>query len=145
MKYKRGRRSGSPDVTSAEIAAASARGSVAVRKVERTPPEMAKLVADVEARLRPAAAQLCTEMQSRTCGFHVRLDEKETASNAYASSDGAVVMTAALLHYLETEDEVAFVLGHEIAHQLGDHIEENRQNMRTGGATSAASRARTGG
>jgi predicted Zn-dependent protease len=51
--------------------------------------------------------------------FHV-LDDPETV-NAFALPGGQVFITTALLSQLETEDQVAGVLGHEIVHVLARH------------------------
>jgi Zn-dependent protease with chaperone function len=52
-----------------------------------------------------------------------------TASpNAYCLRDGSIVVTTGLLHALElTDDELAFVIGHEIAHCIHGH-----RQMQTG-------------
>jgi Zn-dependent protease with chaperone function len=43
--------------------------------------------------------------------------------NALAVPGGAIVVTAGLLRILETEEELAFVLGHELGHFVGrDHL-----------------------
>lgn len=42
--------------------------------------------------------------------------------NAVAAPGGFIYITKALLDALESDDEVAFVLGHEIGHICGDHI-----------------------
>lgn len=51
--------------------------------------------------------------------FHV-LDDDQTV-NAFALPGGQVFITSALLYQLETEDEVAGVLAHEIVHVLARH------------------------
>lgn len=51
--------------------------------------------------------------------FHLLADEKIV--NAFALPGGQIFMTAALLGKLETEDQVAGVLAHEIIHVIGRH------------------------
>jgi Zn-dependent protease with chaperone function len=42
--------------------------------------------------------------------------------NAYCLQDGSIVVTSGLLHALQlTDDELAFVIGHEIAHCIHGH------------------------
>lgn len=122
----------SPDVTETEIAAAAEPKNIAIRRIYRTNEETFNLVADVEARLRPAIDQLCLEVSGRHCAFHVHVERNDAKPNAYASGDGSIAITTAMLQYLESEDEVAFVLGHEIAHHMANHIEETKQNAQAG-------------
>ncbi|MFQ5610387.1 MAG: M48 family metallopeptidase [Woeseiaceae bacterium] len=55
--------------------------------------------------------------------FHVEIDDSEVM-NAMALPGGLIVVTAGLLEQVETENELAFVLAHEIAHF------RNRDHMR---------------
>ncbi|MCS3919050.1 M48 family metalloprotease [Fervidibacter sacchari] len=52
--------------------------------------------------------------------FKILNERKEL--NAMAAPGGFIYITRALLEALESDDEVAFVLGHEIGHVAGDHI-----------------------
>ncbi|MCX7642562.1 MAG: M48 family metallopeptidase [Armatimonadetes bacterium] len=52
--------------------------------------------------------------------FKILNERKEL--NAMAAPGGFIYITRALLETLDNDDEVAFVLGHEIGHIAGDHI-----------------------
>ncbi|MCS7186819.1 MAG: M48 family metalloprotease [Armatimonadetes bacterium] len=52
--------------------------------------------------------------------FKILNERKEL--NAMAAPGGFIYITRALLEALDNDDEVAFVLGHEIGHVAGDHI-----------------------
>jgi predicted Zn-dependent protease len=68
--------------------------------------------------------------------FYV-LDDPETI-NAFALPGGQVFITTALLSQLETEDEVAGVLSHEIVHVLARHsAEQLAKNQLTNGLIGA--------
>lgn len=55
-------------------------------------------------------------------GFHVRVLE-DPNPNAFALPGGVVVVTTGLLDRIESENELAFVLGHELGHFAGrDHL-----------------------
>ncbi|TYP69889.1 M48 family metalloprotease [Aquimarina intermedia] len=54
--------------------------------------------------------------------FHLLADEKTI--NAFALPGGQIFITYALLSKLQSEDQVAGVLGHEIGHVLGRHSAE---------------------
>ncbi|HEX2830140.1 MAG TPA: M48 family metalloprotease [Burkholderiales bacterium] len=55
--------------------------------------------------------------------FHLLADRKTV--NAFALPGGQIFVTEALLALLETEDEVAGVLGHEVGHVLARHSAEH--------------------
>jgi predicted Zn-dependent protease len=55
--------------------------------------------------------------------FHLLADRKTV--NAFALPGGQIFITEALLGLLETEDELAAVLGHEVGHVLARHSAEH--------------------
>ena len=69
--------------------------------------------------------------------FHLLADPQTV--NAFALPGGQVFITAALMSKLETEDQLAGVLGHEIGHVVGRHSAERiaKQEL-TQGITGAA-------
>lgn len=58
--------------------------------------------------------------------FHLLADERTI--NAFALPGGQIYITYALLSKLETEDQLAGILGHEIGHVLGRHSAERIAN-----------------
>lgn len=69
--------------------------------------------------------------------FHLLADPNTV--NAFALPGGQVFITAALLNRLETEGELAGVLGHEIGHVIGRHGAEHMAKAQlTQGLTGAA-------
>jgi predicted Zn-dependent protease len=69
--------------------------------------------------------------------FHL-LEDNQTI-NAFALPGGQIFITAALFDRLQTEDQLAGVLGHEVGHVIGRHSAEHiaRQQL-TNGLTGAA-------
>ncbi len=60
------------------------------------------------------------ERKDMPYSFKILNERKEL--NAFTAPGGFIYITRALLEALESDDEVAFVLGHEIGHVAGDHI-----------------------
>jgi len=127
----------SPQVTEADIAAVRAVRRAEAPKVERSAAEMEQVVARVVARLRPAISGLCLSVSGTACAFEARLVREDDAINAYAGPGGGVYITTGMLRHLASDDEVAFVLSHEIAHHMANHIEEKQQNAAVGAAIGA--------
>ncbi len=71
----------------------------------------------------PALVDRLTEhWQDRPYSFRVEIDNSEVA-NAMALPGGLIVVTQGLLNQVESENELAFVLGHELGHfKNRDHI-----------------------
>lgn len=69
--------------------------------------------------------------------FHLLADDKTV--NAFALPGGQIFITAALYNRLQTEDQLAGVLGHEIAHVIARHGAEQMAKAKlTQGLTGAA-------
>lgn len=69
--------------------------------------------------------------------FHLLADQQTI--NAFALPGGQVFITAALFDQLQTEGQLAGVLGHEIMHVIGRHASEQMAEMQlTQGLTGAA-------
>lgn len=52
--------------------------------------------------------------------------------NAYTDQREVVTITTAMLHFVENDDELAFILGHEIAHKMKGHIAKTVANNMLG-------------
>lgn len=66
--------------------------------------------------------RLTAHWQDTPYTFHVKIDDSDVA-NAMALPGGLIVVTQGLLDQVESENELAFVLGHELGHfRNRDHI-----------------------
>ncbi len=111
-----------PAFDKAEIEAAEAAIKQAPMPVKTEAPvdELVAVADRAAQRLRGHTGPLCEAIGSETCGFAFRIAGNEEA-NAFADEKGTIWITVGLLQYLETEDEVAAVLAHEIAHRMSGH------------------------
>jgi predicted Zn-dependent protease len=91
------------------------------------------LVVRTSNRLLNHARPVCEHTGYNSCFFQVLYDAGDTI-NAYASENYKIVIYRGLLEYLETEDEVAAVIAHEMGHHLANHNQEKLQNAQVGAA-----------
>ena len=94
--------------------------------------------ATVIARVEPSAEAFCREQVPQAppayCDFRIYLDTNpRTPPNAYQTQgdDGrpVVVVVASLLAEMQSNDELAFVLSHEMSHQIAGHLDKQQQQQ----------------
>ena len=100
----------------------------------RTPGNFAR----VAARIEPAAEAFCREEAPGApaiyCDFRLLLEsDPRMPPNAFQtrarSGRPVVVMSASLLKEMRSDDEIAFVLAHETAHHVAQHIPKQQQRQ----------------
>ena len=102
------------------------------------PPRTAADFARVAARVEPAGEGLCREENpqapGRWCDYRIALDaDPRMPPNAFQTEgeDGrpVVVLGASLLAEMRSDDEIAFVLSHEMSHHIAGHIPKQAQQQ----------------
>ena len=106
--------------------------------IERSAEESAALLDGVARRIAAAAQPVCAAHLGRTCAFSVSLEPSDVP-RAEATGRGQVRVTAGMLRLIESEDELAALLGHEVGHHLAGHLD--RQFARGMAAGTAAGMA----
>ena len=100
----------------------------------RTPADFAR----VAARVEPAAEGFCREETAGAppawCDFRIRLNtDPRMPPNAFQSEgeDGRpnVTVGVTLLDEMRSDDEIAFVLSHEMSHHIAGHIPKQQQQQ----------------
>lgn len=96
----------------------------------------------VASRVEPVARQLCEqELAQKTaadCNVQLRLDTEMAERNAYftytqpGNRGPAVFFSVPILQDAASDDEVAFILGHEYGHLIGQHIAKQEQQAIAG-------------
>lgn len=93
------------------------------------------------ARIESTAQAMCREASpgaaGRRCDFEYRLvDDPRLGPNAFQTLDRdgrpVVAMTTQLVAATANGDEIAFILGHESAHHIADHIARTQSQAMTG-------------
>lgn len=96
--------------------------------------------------VEPVAEDFCKaqrpEESEKFCDFNIRVDGSVTNKpNAFQriGSDGRpdLSMTPSFLTLARNDDEMAFVLGHEAAHQISGHLDKQSQQQTAGAAIGA--------
>lgn len=125
-----------------------------------TPEEAARSFTEVVRAVEPVAERECRRRGTvANCDFLIAVDPNPRAQpNAFQSQDEqgrpVLTFTASLIGSVHNADEMAFVMGHEAAHHIANHLERQRQNSAdaaeifgglatlTGGATGDVERAK---
>lgn len=100
--------------------------------------EQVAMVRRVERRIRPATRKVCARTLDReTCGrqyrkIRVKVKPADDTINATADVRGNVTFYGGLVRRIGSDDELAGVMAHEMAHVLLKHNEKSQQNMAVG-------------
>jgi predicted Zn-dependent protease len=99
-----------------------------------SPDQFLAVAQDVE----PVAEALCrVETPDQNCDFAILVDrDPRVGANAFQTVDRAgrpiIILTLGLVAILQSEDELAFVLGHEMGHHIARHIPQQRASAAEG-------------
>ena len=94
--------------------------------------------AQVVSRVEPVAESFCRASgRPLNCDFEIIVDARDPENvNAFQTlrKNGRplIVFTNALINSTQNDDELAFVLGHEMAHHLEGHLHRQYQSARAG-------------
>ena len=94
----------------------------------------------VAARIKPVAESYCLRETSDrpyfNCDVRIGIDNRMKQRNAYFTYEGGsrpiIMVTEPMLRDMQNDHELAFVLGHEYGHLIGQHIEKRQQQALAG-------------
>ncbi len=105
----------------------------------------AKRFLDTVARVEPVAERVCREETRGDPGFDcdilVLYNSETLERNAYFFYRGGkpvVGFTVPMIFDARNEDEIAFILGHEMGHHIGKHLQKEEKRGRFGAAIAGA-------
>lgn len=84
-------------------------------------------------RIGDSADDLCSHLTGKSlgCGFRMRMVDSDELN---ASFDGKeIAINSGMVRFTENDDELAFILGHEVAHKMMDHLGSHKVNAFVGG------------
>lgn len=109
------------------------------------PPPLRRQLADGEVtntlrrisrRVEPPAWDLCRELGVGACDWYVGAS-RSRVMNAHAGLDGRVVINRGIIEYARNEEEIAFVVGHELAHHVANHVRSGAEAAEAGASIGA--------
>lgn len=97
--------------------------------------KMKKRLHAIAARIAPQASKMCFELHGGPrndlgCSYSLEL-RGERGVNAYADGQ-KVVITGPLMEFARSDTHLAFVLAHELAHNIMEHSDSQRGNVLIG-------------
>lgn len=115
-----------------------------------SPEEAAMNFVSVVERVEPVAEALCQKARPRAnCDFFIVVDDRpHQPPNAFQTLDAdgrpVVGFTLALIADARNADEIAFVIGHESAHHIANHIPQTQGTATTGAVLAGILASATG-
>ncbi len=94
----------------------------------------------VTERIKPVAESYClretADRPNFNCDVTIGIDNEMSQRNAYFTYDRSfrpvIMVTAPMLRDMRNDHELAFVLGHEYGHLIGQHIQKGQQQALVG-------------
>ncbi len=109
------------------------------KPIYRTKSEARIMLEKVIERVNPSAVELCkkTGLSIEKCNWDLEVISGNQF-NAYASGNNKISFFTGLVRGVHYEDELAFVVAHEIGHHLANHLNESRGRSILGAVLGAA-------
>jgi predicted Zn-dependent protease len=85
----------------------------------------------IESKLTERVASICVRAETKQCRFHFHYVDDDQV-NAFTDEAGHIYLHRGLLDYLETDEEIAAVMAHEMSHQIAGHVDESTQSILLG-------------
>ncbi|AUC55835.1 peptidase M48 [Sagittula sp. P11] len=112
--------------------------------------QAARQFVEVVEAVEPVAEQMCRARTSGlNCDFQIVVDDRaDQPPNAFQTVDRfgrpIVAFNLGLINSVENADELAFVMGHEAAHHIRDHLTKTRESATVGAVVFAGIAAISG-
>jgi predicted Zn-dependent protease len=89
--------------------------------------EIQNLIQKIHFSIFDVTKQICKEEKVRDsdCKWSIRV-KRDAEFNAYATSSQQIIISSGLVDKTTFEDELAFVVAHEVAHHLLAHVKKKR-------------------
>lgn len=91
-----------------------------------------QLINKISSRLNPSANRICRYLAEHGCSWNVRYSN-DPGINAFADGQSRIVIQKGIVQATRNDEELAFVVAHEMSHHIANHISETAQNAMVGG------------
>ncbi len=88
-------------------------------------------ISRIESQLTERIAAICVRAETEKCRFILHYVDNEEV-NAFTDEAGHIYLHRGLLDYLETDEEIAAVMAHEMSHQIAGHVDESARSTMLG-------------
>jgi predicted Zn-dependent protease len=85
----------------------------------------------LDRHLTERVASICVRAETAECRFTFHYVDNDEV-NAFTDEDGHIYLHRGLLAHLESDEEIAAVMAHEMSHQIAGHVEESRRSILLG-------------
>ncbi len=140
-----------PEGTTPAAPQASVPAPTPVAEIPREQRAMARAFVEVVDNLEPIAERECRNRAPQlNCDFLIVVDDRPgQPANAFQTVDAQgrpiIAFTVALIADARNTDELAFVMAHEAAHHIENHLDQQRRNASIGAAAFGRLAGVTGG
>jgi predicted Zn-dependent protease len=140
-----------PQSTSPKTSQTQASVAAPRTEIPREQRAMARAFVEVVDRLEPVAERECRRRSPfLNCDFLIVVDDRPNQpANAFQTVDEQgrpiIAFTLALIADARNADEIAFVMAHEAAHHVENHLEQQRRNATLGAVVFGQLAGVTGG
>ncbi len=109
------------------------------KPIYRTRSQSKEYLEKVIDKIKPSAEILCAELSSNedNCNWELEV-VSGNQFNAYASGKNKISFYTGLVRGVYFEEELAFVVAHEIGHHIANHLNESRRSTTIGAILGAA-------
>ena len=98
---------------------------------QRSDAHYRETIARLARQLTERVASICVRAETEECRFTFRyVDDDEV--NAFVDEDAQIYLHRGLLDYLETDEEIAAIMAHEMSHQIAGHVDESTRSVLLG-------------
>ncbi len=97
------------------------------RPVVRSDDQGHELAQNIHFKIFDVTKEICNQekINPKNCRWNIKV-VRGSEFNAFATKSNQIIISSGLIDKVTYDDELAFVIAHEIAHHLLDHIGKNR-------------------
>lgn len=109
------------------------------KPIFRTKSESKLFLEQIIKKIKPSAVALCIELSQKedNCNWELEI-VSGNQFNAYASGKNKISFYTGLVRGIYYEEELAFIVAHEIAHHIANHLNESKRATTVGTILGAA-------